>query len=147
MRLADEAATLAVAARLGKAARGGLVVCLRGPLGSGKTTFARGFLRALGFKGAVRSPTFALVHEYRRLKPRVYHLDLYRAEEDELENLGLKEYLSDPAAACLIEWPEVALGLLPKDRLEIRLAHAPSGRRLSARARGPLSRAALAKLC
>src|SRR5438046_1977007 len=108
LTLRGEEATLGLAARLAKRARAGDLICLHGPLGSGKSTFARGFLRALGHKGEAPSPTFALVNEYPRLKLRVYHLDLFRLDEHEAAGLGLEEYLGDPKAACLIEWPEVA---------------------------------------
>ncbi|MEK7742999.1 MAG: tRNA (adenosine(37)-N6)-threonylcarbamoyltransferase complex ATPase subunit type 1 TsaE, partial [Elusimicrobiota bacterium] len=116
MILSDEWETMRLGARLAVAVRGGDCLCLRGPLGSGKTTLARGFLRKLGHRGEVQSPTFGIVSEYRSLKPRVHHLDLYRVKEEELPNLGLEEYLFDPEAACLVEWPEVALDLFPKLR-------------------------------
>jgi tRNA threonylcarbamoyladenosine biosynthesis protein TsaE len=133
--------TMAAAGKLACAAGGGSVVCLYGPLGSGKTTFVRGFLRGLGFRGGVRSPTFELVHEYRKTKPRIYHMDLYRLKPAELVNLPLREYLADEAAVCLIEWPEVAESLLPADRLEVRLDHTAGGARtLSAAALGEAAR-------
>ena len=138
IRLACAGETMAAAGRLARVFRGGTAVCLYGPLGSGKTTFARGFLRGLGFRGGVRSPTFELVHEYRRTEPRIYHIDLYRLKPAELVNLPLREYLADEAAVCLIEWPEAAGGLLPADRLEVRLDHsAGRTRTLSAKALGP----------
>ncbi len=141
MILADERETMRLGARLAAAVRGGDCLCLRGPLGSGKTTLARGFLRKLGHKEEVQSPTFGIVSEYRSLKPRVHHLDLYRVKEEELPNLGLEEYLFDPEAACLVEWPEVALDLFPKDRLELALDHhAGGGRTLAISALGPRAR-------
>ncbi|HAH06209.1 MAG TPA: tRNA (adenosine(37)-N6)-threonylcarbamoyltransferase complex ATPase subunit type 1 TsaE [Elusimicrobia bacterium] len=139
--LKDAGQTMAAAARLARAGAGGSAVCLYGPLGSGKTTFVRGFLRGLGFKGGVRSPTFELVHEYRRTEPRVFHMDLYRLKPAELANLPFREYLADEGAVSLIEWPEAAESLLPADRLELRLDHAPGkARTLKARALGPSSR-------
>ncbi|MBI5243528.1 MAG: tRNA (adenosine(37)-N6)-threonylcarbamoyltransferase complex ATPase subunit type 1 TsaE [Elusimicrobia bacterium] len=126
--------TLRVAARLAARAKGGETICLYGALGSGKTTFARGFLRALGVRGAVRSPTFALIHEYRRVKPQVIHMDFYRLKPNELDNIGFRDHLEDPSAVCLIEWPEAAEGLLPADRLEIRLDH---GAQVVLRSRSP----------
>lgn len=141
MILADERETMRLGARLAAAVRGGDCLCLRGPLGSGKTTLARGFLRKLGHKGEVQSPTFGIVSEYRSLKPRVHHLDLYRVKEEELANLGLEEYLFDAEAACLVEWPEVALDLFPKDRLELALDHhVGGGRTLVVSALGPRAR-------
>ncbi|MFH2204711.1 MAG: tRNA (adenosine(37)-N6)-threonylcarbamoyltransferase complex ATPase subunit type 1 TsaE [Elusimicrobiota bacterium] len=125
----NEEQTLAFAAKLAKAVKPG-VICLSGPLGAGKTTFVRGFLRGLGYRGAVRSPTFALVHEYPRVKPRVYHLDLYRIEDSgELDGMGLEDCLSDVGAVSLIEWPEIAAGRLPARRVDISFAHARGGGR------------------
>lgn len=129
MILPTEADTLAFAGRIAKKTKPGAVFCLYGDLGTGKTTFVRGFLRALGHKGAVPSPTFALVNEYPRLRPRVYHMDLYRVEQGDLENLGLEEYFDDGAGVSLVEWPEAAVSLLPKKRVEIRIEHRKAGGR------------------
>lgn len=135
-------------ARLAASARGGDCVCLRGPLGSGKTTFVRGFLRKLGHKAEVQSPTFGIVSEYRSLKPKVNHLDLYRVKEDELAELGLEEYLGDGKAVCLIEWPEVAVSLFPSDRLELEFGYrTQGGRTLAVSALGPRSRRLRGLLC
>lgn len=129
----SEEETMRVAARVAASTRAGTVICLRGPLGAGKTTFVRGFLRRLGHRGRVPSPTFALVNEYPRLKPRVYHLDLYRVEAKELGLLALEEYLGDPRAVSLIEWPEAAESVLPARRVEVRFAYAPRGRKIAVR--------------
>lgn len=120
--------------------RAPLVVCLSGPLGAGKTTFVRGILRALGHRGVVPSPTFAMVNEYRRLKPRLYHMDLYRAGLSDLPGIAMDEYIADEEAVCLIEWPDAAMAMLPADRVEVVLEHAVAGRRLSIRATGPRTR-------
>lgn len=97
----------AVGASLAMLLRAGDVVALSGPLGAGKTTLARGVLRALGHFGEVPSPSFALVQPYDALQPQVTHADLYRLESpDELEELGLDEALLD--GALLVEWPERA---------------------------------------
>ncbi|MBI3299855.1 MAG: tRNA (adenosine(37)-N6)-threonylcarbamoyltransferase complex ATPase subunit type 1 TsaE [Elusimicrobia bacterium] len=141
--LRDEAATLSAAAALAARLEAPMVVALSGPLGAGKTTFVRGVLNALGHRGVVSSPTFAMINEYRRLKPRVYHMDLYRAESADLPGLALDEYLADDQAVCLIEWPEVAAPQLPGDRIEAALEHAPEGRLITLRGTGPRARAAL----
>ena len=141
IHLAAESRTRNVAASIAGRVKGGERICLYGPLGSGKTTFVRGFLRALGVRGPVRSPTFELIHEYRRIKPRAYHMDFYRLKPCDIENLGLQEYLEDASAVCLIEWPEAAEGRLGPDRLELTLEHElrSRGRLLQARAFGPAS--------
>lgn len=85
----------------------GTVVLLDGPMGAGKTTFARGVLEALGHVGAVRSPTFNLLHVY-DTDPPVLHADLYRLSA--ASGLGLEDYFD--THLCLIEWPD-RLGALP----------------------------------
>jgi tRNA threonylcarbamoyladenosine biosynthesis protein TsaE len=85
--------------------RPGEVIALFGDLGVGKTTFARGLLRGLGFQGEVASPTFPIVQPYEELALPVWHVDLYRIEApEEIEELALEEVLDD--GALLLEWPE-----------------------------------------
>jgi ATPase, YjeE family len=106
MILADEQQTEAFGARLAKAAAPGDVITLSGPLGVGKTALARGFLTALGHRGEVPSPSFAIVQPYDELEPPVWHVDLFRIDDiGELDELGL-----DAAAdgILLVEWPEKA---------------------------------------
>lgn len=132
------------AARLARGVRPGDLICLRGPLGSGKTTFVQGFARGVGFRDGVVSPSFGIAREYRTGRRLLYHLDLFRVEPRELPNLDIEEYLRNPHAVCLVEWPEVAKSLLPDDRLEIRFSHRrPGGRVLRLSARGPRSRGLL----
>lgn len=83
------------------------LVVLRGDLGAGKTTLVKGIAAALGAAAAedVTSPTFTLVHEYQGRKVRLYHLDLYRLEnEHEVEGLGLWEMADAPDALVIVEW-------------------------------------------
>jgi tRNA threonylcarbamoyladenosine biosynthesis protein TsaE len=121
-RLEDEAATGRLGAAVGQALAIGEAVCLWGPLGAGKTTLARGLIRALaGPAEDVPSPTFTLVQFYPTDRLRLAHFDLYRiARADEAHEIGLDEALDDGAA--LIEWPERLEGHLPPDRLDIELA-------------------------
>ena len=109
--------------------RGGLVF-LHGDLGTGKTTLVRGLLRHLGFKGTVKSPTYALVEPYHLAGRDIYHFDLYRlADPEELEYMGVRDYLSSDAL-CLIEWPEKAAGFLPLENLNLFIQHDDTSRNI-----------------
>jgi tRNA threonylcarbamoyladenosine biosynthesis protein TsaE len=126
LALADAAATVAAGAALGRATahRPGLVVYLRGELGAGKTTLARGWLRALGADGAIRSPTYTLVEPYELNGRSTLHVDLYRLQGPaELEQLGLADTPPD-RSLWLVEWPERAGGRLPPADLDIFLRSA-----------------------
>ncbi|WP_118857297.1 tRNA (adenosine(37)-N6)-threonylcarbamoyltransferase complex ATPase subunit type 1 TsaE [Sphingomonas mesophila] len=106
MILADEAATTDLGAALARLVRAGDVITLSGGLGAGKTTLARGLLRALGHVGEVPSPSFAIVQPYEDLAPPVLHVDLFRiGGPGDLAELGL-DSLDD--AVLLVEWPERA---------------------------------------
>jgi tRNA threonylcarbamoyladenosine biosynthesis protein TsaE len=123
LHLADSAATAAAGARMASALAGGMVVTLSGDLGSGKTTLVRGCLRALGWAGPVKSPTYTVVEHYPISSIYFYHFDFYRfADPDEWETAGLAECFR-PDAVCLIEWPERVRGLLPPADLAITLTH------------------------
>ncbi len=121
--LADESATLAAGAKLSQGALANLVIFLHGDLGAGKTTFTRGFLQGLGFKGKVKSPTYTLVEPYTFNDLIVYHFDLYRfIDEEEWEAAGFREYFN-ASSICLIEWPEKAGYLLPEPDIHVHLIH------------------------
>lgn len=126
--LADADATQALGAALALRLRPGDAVCLYGPLGAGKTTLARGLIRALtGPDEEVPSPTFTLVQLYDGPEFPVSHFDLYRLEQaSEADELGLDEALED--GAVLIEWPQRLGGRLPPDRLDIEIAFDAEGR-------------------
>ena len=135
LRTADDTAALGASVAGALAGRAGAVIFLEGPLGAGKTTLARGLLRALGVTGAIRSPTYTLLEPYEIAGSSLIHLDLYRlAGERELEPLGLRDH---PPERCwwLVEWPERGEGRLPPPDLRIALAHEAAGR--SARLSGP----------
>lgn len=107
--LPSESHTLALASALALSAPPGIEIHLVGELAAGKTTFSRGFLRALGHRGAVKSPTFTLVETYaiegREGLCTVHHFDLYRlGDPEELHYMGFEDYRR-PEALCLIEWP------------------------------------------
>lgn len=131
MTLPDEAATLALGARLAKVLKPGWVVYLRGDLGAGKTTLVRGILRALGYAGRVKSPTYTLVESYELSRFILQHYDLYRMiDPREWLDAGFRDDCN-AGTLCLVEWPEKARGLLPRPDLEIRLEMAGAGRKAS----------------
>lgn len=119
--LPDEDATLALGAALAAVLRPGLVIYLSGDLGTGKTTLARGLLRALGHSGPVKSPTYTLVELYPISGYSVYHFDFYRFNSpEEWHQAGLEEHF-DGRAICLVEWPEKAGSDLPAPDIRIHL--------------------------
>ena len=132
--LPDAAATAALGAAIAAQLKAGDAVALWGELGAGKTTLARGVLRALGVTENVPSPTFTLVQTYDLADLRVSHFDLYRLKQArELEQLGLDEALAE--GAVLVEWPQRAPEALPPETLHVRLGQGENGR--TARLTGP----------
>jgi len=106
-----------------------LVFALMGELGSGKTTFVQGFLRGLGIKKKITSPTFVIAKNY-KLKTKnykqAYHIDCYRIKKaDELLKLGLREVLENPQNIVLIEWAEKNKKILPKNFVWLKFEHGP----------------------
>ena len=112
----------------------GCYLSLDGPLAGGKTTFARGFIRALGHSGAVKSPTFTLVETYVLEPVTVHHFDLYRlSDPGELEFIGIEDYF-DAGCTTLVEWPRRGRGVLPVADIEIEFEVAGEQRLVSLRA-------------
>jgi tRNA threonylcarbamoyladenosine biosynthesis protein TsaE len=127
-QLPGEADTLDLGARLAAALRPGLLVYLSGELGAGKTTVVRGCLRALGYRGRVKSPTFTLVEVYRLSRLYLHHFDFYRfSDPREWIDAGFRDVFGGDTV-CLVEWPEKAGNELPAADLAIRLEHAGNGR-------------------
>ena len=107
-----------------------LVIGLRGDLGSGKTTWVRAMLRGLGYAGRVPSPTYTLLEQYTCGELSVVHLDLYRLRSgEELENLGLRDWLAEPQRWIAVEWPERAPDLAERCDLALEFAIPRSGGR------------------
>lgn len=131
----------ALAHALAACAARGDVIALSGPLGAGKTAFARHFIRSYakrrgGAAEEVPSPTFTLVQHYGFGADAVWHIDLYRiVATEELWEIGFEEALA--GGVCLIEWPERAGDLLPDRRVDIALEHTgdPARRRITVAAR------------
>lgn len=114
----SEEDTMEIAENLESEKFPGMVICLDGELGSGKTVFVKGFAKALGITETVTSPTFSLVKEYPDGEMPLYHMDVYRLD-DAKEDFGLNDYLNQDAVV-IIEWPEMIEDQLPEERLDIR---------------------------
>ncbi len=126
--LKDEAETLSLGKELLPRLKPGMLVFLEGNLGAGKTTFVRGILRAYGYEGAVKSPTYTIVEEYILNGIPIYHFDLYRlADPEELEWMGIADYLSKEAI-CFMEWPQKGEGFLPPPDMILTFDKKDAGR-------------------
>ena len=156
----DESATDTLGADLAHAllavATGGLLVTLRGDLGAGKTTLVRALLRALGVRGRIKSPSYALVEPYaigendikfkQSIGTHAYHIDLYRfSSPDEWDDAGLRDVL-DAHALCLVEWPEKAPQLLRRADIDITLTPAGEGRVVRIEGSSPAGAAVIQQL-
>lgn len=127
----DENGWQALAEKLAPHLKTGDVITLEGDLGAGKTSFARALIRTLADNPAqdVPSPTFTLVQTYELPRLSVWHFDLYRLEEKELDILELGWDDARREGLCLVEWPARLGKLLPKDRLAVKIAYASGGGR------------------
>ncbi len=136
----SEERTRELGAALGRVLRAGDVVGLVGELGAGKTTFVQGVARGASARGYVASPTFTLVREYEG-RLRLYHVDLFRLQPEELDHIGFDELL-DAGGAVLVEWADRAADRLPLDTLWVEVVGTGAEvRRLRVRPGGEAARA------
>jgi len=144
--LATEPDTLALGAALAPGMRAGMVVYLRGDLGSGKTTLARGLLHALGVAGRIKSPTFTLVEPYIVSSLYLYHFDFYRFKRSsEWVDSGFRDYFNQESL-CIVEWPEKAGGQLPAPDVTIQMSVEDNGRAVTLNAGSEQGRLCLEQL-
>ena len=110
-----------LASVIGSRLPAGIVLCLEGDLGAGKTLFVQSLAHSMGVEGEVTSPTFNLMNIYEG-RMKIFHFDLYRLEtEDELEEIGFYEYVEEPEGLVVIEWPDKFPDSLPEDHIYIKI--------------------------
>jgi len=109
----------------------GSVILLIGDLGSGKTTFSKGFSKGLGFDDVISSPTYPILNEYSFNDHYLYHFDLYRLKSiSEFLEIGGLEYLSNKQAIALIEWPELIKSIDISNKINIKFEYVSENERL-----------------
>lgn len=130
--LPDAEATYDLGISLGETLSAGTVILLEGDLGAGKTTLVQGIAKGLGIEDFILSPTFTLVNEYLEGRVPLYHLDLYRLNPGEVEQMFPEIYwegIELPLGITAIEWPE-RLTYKPDNYLQIKLIHSDHGRQV-----------------
>ena len=121
--LSNEKNTLDLGENISAHLAEGFLIFLKGDLGAGKTTLARGLIKGLGYVGSVKSPTYSLIEQYEFNAFTLNHFDLYRfTNPNEWFSSGFQEYINS-YDVNLIEWPEKSAALLPEPDLEIELAY------------------------
>lgn len=122
--------TIEFAYNLAKTSKSGDIFCLEGDLGVGKTVIAKGMGKFFNVKENITSPTFTILKTYNlnnKSIKRLHHFDLYRIKNiEELLNIGFEEYINDKNSIVIIEWPEIAYELLPKNIKIIKIAKVSS---------------------
>ncbi len=117
--------TFRVGEIIGQKARPGMIFCLNGDLGAGKTVFSKGVARGLGITEPVSSPTFTMIQEYTGGRLPLYHFDVYRIGElEEMDELGYEDYFFGQGV-CLIEWSSRIDELIPEEAIRITIEKNP----------------------
>jgi tRNA threonylcarbamoyladenosine biosynthesis protein TsaE len=133
IRLNSENETISFSRQLAKCSKSiqiSIVIYLKGDLGAGKTTLARGFIQSFGFD-RVKSPTYSLVESYQNDEVNIHHFDCYRlSDPEELDYIGIRDYLG-PNHIQLIEWPALGKGVIAPADLSITLSGIDGQRELS----------------
>lgn len=136
MILASHEDTLNLGKKIGDVLKPGDILLLEGDLGAGKTTFTQGLAEGLGVDEFVNSPTFVIINEYFSGHLPLYHMDLYRLEDEaQLYDLGVEEYFFGNGVS-VVEWPEVALSLLPEAYTRLTFLREGQGREVKITTRG-----------
>lgn len=117
----SEAETFEIGEKMGKEAVKGMIICLNGDLGVGKTVFTKGFAKGLGIDEPVNSPTFTIVQEYKEGRLPLYHFDVYRIGDiSEMDEIGYEDYFFGEGV-CFIEWADIIKQLLPESIINITI--------------------------
>ena len=117
-----EEETTSIATDFAKTVKKGEIILLNGDLGSGKSVFARGVIRAFGVKKQIPSPTFTIVNEYDAESCKLYHFDMYRLEEvEEAIAIGVDEIFEDLESIKLVEWPEKVWQIIPNKVIKVNI--------------------------
>lgn len=124
-----------------------LIIFLYGDLGAGKTTFTRGMLRTFGHQEKVKSPTYTLVEPYDLDDYSIFHFDLYRlVNPDELDEIGLQEYIACPTSISIFEWPQNGISKLPLPDLTCYIQFKNNGRDFTIEANSELGKKILKQI-
>lgn len=127
--------TYIIGKKIGERIEGGMLICLCGDLGAGKTVLVKGIAEGLGIDDRITSPTFNIVKEYQG-REKLLHFDVYRiSDPEEMFEIGFDEYLKS-GAACVIEWAELIEEILPENRMLIEIFYEDEGRRISIEGEG-----------
>ena len=114
--------TMSIGFEFSQEIKAGDIIAIEGEIGAGKTTFIKGVLKGLGYKGNVNSPTYTLINEY-QADSKIIHIDCYREKNiNRWIDIGFIDYLNDNNI-IIIEWPEYIRKILPSDTIDIYIKH------------------------